>query len=252
MTAPDEDLAHADIGLVCALPLEVDEFLKRCERVRSYTGGDFTFKGGRYDKARIAVVESGVGQVRAARATRALIEAHSPKWVISIGFAGGLLPEMRIGHIAVADSVVEADHPPLKIDLNMHNDPMHGLFVGTFVTVNQIVRTVVEKKELASHSHAIAVDMESHAVGRVCQELGTRFMAVRVLTDDLTEDLPPEVLSILGKTGSVRMGAVLGSLWKHPGSLQDMWKLRERAMTASTRLASFLDGVVTQLYAAEH
>lgn len=159
---------------------------------------------------------------------------------------------MRIGHIAVADSVVEADHPPLKIDLNMHNDPMHGLFVGTFVTVNQIVRTVVEKKELASHSHAIAVDMESHAVGRVCQELGTRFMAVRVLTDDLTEDLPPEVLSILGKTGSVRMGAVLGSLWKRPGSLQDMWKLRERAMTASTRLASFLDGVVTQLYAAEH
>lgn len=251
MKAADEDLAHADIGLVCALPLEVDEFLKRCERVRSYQGGDFTFKGGRYDGIRIAVVESGAGQVRAERATRALIEAHSPRWILSIGFAGGLLPEMRVGHIAVANCVVEASHPPLLLDLQMQSDPARGLFVGKFVTVNQIVRTVAEKRELADSSGAIAVDMESHAIGRVCQELQKRFMVVRVLTDDLTEDLPVEVLSVLGKTGSVRMGAVIGSLWKRPGSLQDLWKLRERAMTAGGKLAAFLDGIVVQLARSE-
>ena len=37
----DTDLAHADIGIVCALPIEMAAFLERCNRVRKYTGGEF-------------------------------------------------------------------------------------------------------------------------------------------------------------------------------------------------------------------
>ena len=52
-----EDKAHADIALVCALAIEVDPLLERCEKVRKYTGGKFVFRGGRYDQIRLALPE---------------------------------------------------------------------------------------------------------------------------------------------------------------------------------------------------
>ena len=100
--------------------------------------------------------------------------------------------------------------------------------------------------------NAIAVDMESLAVAQVCRDTKTKFLAVRVVSDDLSADLPAEILSVVGSTGTMRVGAALGSIWKRPGSLKDMWKLRETAHAAADRLATFLDGVVRQLYNAGH
>jgi hypothetical protein len=65
--APPADAAHADVGIVCALAREMAPLLERCEKVRKYTGGSFTFRGGRYDQVRLAVVESGLGFARARR-----------------------------------------------------------------------------------------------------------------------------------------------------------------------------------------
>ncbi len=41
-----DDTSHADIGIVCALPIEMGAFLARCERVRKYVGSNFVFRGG--------------------------------------------------------------------------------------------------------------------------------------------------------------------------------------------------------------
>jgi adenosylhomocysteine nucleosidase len=118
------------------------------------------------------------------------------------------------------------------------------------LNTDEIVRTVEEKKQLGEKHSAIAVDMESLAVAQACRDLGQRFMAVRVISDDLSADLPPEVLSVIGSTGAVRVGSALGSLWRRPSSLKDMWRLRETAHLAAERLASVLDGVLVQLHEA--
>lgn len=245
------DAARADIGLVCALPLELAEFLSRCQRVKKYSGGSFTFCGGLYDGIRIAVVESGTGQARATRATQALLDAHSPKWVVSTGFAGALRPEIKIGHVIVADHVMGANGAELSIDVGMTSDVARGLHVGRLLTVDHIVQTIAEKQTLAEKTESIAVDMESFAVATVCRQTQTRFMAVRSISDDLSADLPPEVLSLVGETGAVRFGAVIGSLFKRPSSIKDMWRLREQASEAANRLADFLDGIVIQLHQAK-
>jgi len=243
-----DDGARADIGIVCALPLELQPFLGRCERVRKYTGGDFRFRGGRYDGIRIVVAESGAGRHRARRAAQALIDAHHPTWVLSCGFAGALQPQIKIGQIVVADRLLAADRPPVQIDVKMPADPARGLHVGAILTTDQIVRSVVEKQAIATQSGALCVDMESHAVAEFCRDQGLRCLAIRVMTDDLSRDLPPEVLSVFGSTGAVRMGAVVGALWKRPSSYQDLLQLREVAAQAAEKLADFLDGVVHQLY----
>lgn len=244
------DLAHADIGIVCALPIELGAFLDRCQKVKKYTGGDFVFRGGFYDGIRVAVVESGMGFARARRATQALLDGHSPNWLLSCGFAGALRPEIPVGSIVVADSIVDQHGQNLTIDVRMPSDAGRGLFVGRLLTSDELVRTIALKRQLGEQHAALAVDLESLAVAQVAHEHKTRFLAVRVISDDLSADLPPEILSLVGDTGTMRLGAAIGALWKRPSSAKDMWRLREQAQAAAARLATFLDGVVIQLHAA--
>lgn len=243
------DYAHADIGIVCSLPMEIADFFARCSKPHTYSGGNFVFRGGRYDNIRVAIVECGVGYARARRATEAMIDAHSPAWLLSVGFSGAMLPSMKVGNIVMGNEIVDTHGQRLAIDLHAGSDEAHGLFVGKFLTADEIVRTVAEKTRLHETLGAIAVDMESLAVAQVAREQKTKFMAVRVISDDMSADLPPEILSVLGGSGAVRIGAALGALWKRPSSMKDMLKLREHAQTAAKNLADFLDGVVHQLHA---
>lgn len=246
------DTVHADVGIVYATPIELSSLLERCERGRKYLGRRFTFRGARLGEIRIACVQCGMGTDRAREATLALLDGHSPKWIISAGFSGALQPELKVGDITVGNSLVGPDGEELRIDLGMAPNPVQGLYVGRLLTLDRIIRTAAEKRALGEQYAALAVDMESLAVAKTCREARTRCLVIRTISDDLLSDLPPEILTLVGDTGSVRLGAALGAIWKRPGSVKEMWHLREIAMFASERLATFLEGVITQLYAADH
>lgn len=245
-----EDTSKADIGLVCALPMELHHFFDRCEKVRTLRGSGFRFRGGRLNGVRVASVESGAGQKKAARATRALIDGHSPAWIISCGFAGAMRPEMKIGDIFVSDSVGTEFEEPIATPHGMRADPAKGLHVGRLLTTAEVVRRVEDKQSLSQRFDAIACDMESFAVAQVCRELKLPFMIVRAITDDLSLDLPAEVHALLASSGAGRLGATVGALWNRPESVKDLWKLRENATVAARRLAPFLVSVIEQLHAA--
>ncbi len=253
MTPPSDaeqkpDFTHAHVGIVHATAMEVAPFLDRCERVRKYSGGKLVFRGGLLGDIRIALAQSGMGPKLAKLATQTLVDGHSPAWIISAGFSGALDPGMRVGDIVVGNSVVDAAGAELAIDLKMQADPAKGLHVGRLLMVDRIVQTVAEKKSLAEQHAAIAVDMESMAVAQICHNLKIKFLAVRVISDDMSADLPSEVASVVGSSGTVRLGAAVGALFKRPGSAKDLWRLREQAVDAAARLAAFLEGVVEQLY----
>ena len=254
MSTPPAELpvetARADVGLVCALPMELAPFFDRCEKVRSIKGHGFRFRGGRLGEIRVAAVESGPGIDNAARATRALLDGHAPRWVVACGFAGGLQAGMGVGDVVVADGVRNLRGGEFAAPPGMMSDPARRLHVGRFVTADAIVRTVAEKRDLAVAFDAVAVDMETYGVAAACRDAGVRFMAVRAVTDDLSADLPVEVHALLAATGAKRVGATLGSLWNRPASAGDLWRLREKAVLAADRLAPFLVGVVRQLHAA--
>lgn len=247
---PAEDVSRADVGLVCALAMELNHFFDRCERIRTLQGAGFRLRGGRLKSIRVAAVESGPGAQKAARATRALLDGHRPAWVVACGFAGALRPEIKVGDIVVSSAVCSLQGDEIETPHGMTADPARGLHVGRFVTTDAIVRTVAEKRELASRFDAVACDMETYAVAAVCRDARVPFMAVRAVTDDLAADLPVEVHALLASTGAGRFGATVGAIWNRPESVKDLWKLRENAAAAARRLAPFLAGVVQQLHAA--
>src|SRR5262245_55050100 len=143
------DYTHAHVGIVHATGMEVDPFLDRCDRIRKYSGGNFTFRGGLFGDIRVALAESGMGPLVAKKATQALIDGHTPSWIVSAGFSGALQPGMKLGDIVVANAVADLHGAELAIDLKMPADPARGLHVGRLLTVERIVRTVDEKKALA-------------------------------------------------------------------------------------------------------
>jgi adenosylhomocysteine nucleosidase len=243
----EPDFQHADIGIASALPIELADFLGRCARVNKYNSGGFVFRGGKYDSIRIATVESGMGYARARRAATEMVKSHSPDWLLSCGFAGALREGMKIGNIVMVNSIVDQHGQQIDFDLNVTSNEAGGLYVGRLLTADEMVRTVDEKRTLGEKHDAMAVDMETLAVAQVAAEQKINFMAIRVISDDMSEDLPPEILSVLGDTGAVRVGAALSSLVKRPSSFKDMMHLRENAHRAAKNLAVFLDGVVHQL-----
>jgi adenosylhomocysteine nucleosidase len=250
---PEINRAKADVGIVTALKLELEPLLQKLDRVKRYSGGDFTFRGGFLRDIRIASVECGAGRNKAERATHALLDAHHPDWVLSIGYAGALTEQLEIGDVIVANRIVPADAPApadkagVKIDIKMPADEARGLYVGRIATAGHIVQTVAEKRRIAEQTGAIAVDMESLAVAETCRERKVRFIAVRAISDDCRSDLPNEVLSVLGGSGSIRAGAIVGALWKRPSCYKDLWQLRQNAHTAAERLSLFLVSMLRQL-----
>ncbi|QDT56451.1 5'-methylthioadenosine/S-adenosylhomocysteine nucleosidase [Caulifigura coniformis] len=244
---PEFDTARADIGIVVALHMEIAPFLDRCEQVHKYTGGPFVFRGGKLGQLRIAVVETGPGASLAARGTRALLDAHRPDWVISVGFSGSIVPTVVLGDLVVATSIRSHDARELKFDVRFEADPDTGLHAGPLFCADHILRTVTEKKLAATKTGCLAVDLESFAVADTCRAAGQKFLAIRGISDDLTADLPAEALAIFAAQGFKRWGVVAGSLFRKPSSVQNLWELRGQAMRAADAMAAFLPQVIPSL-----
>ncbi len=242
------NLPQVTIGIVCALHLEVGPLLEKLHSTRTQAGNGLKFHDCSLGEVRIVVVEGGTGHKRATQATNALIDAFEPAWIISMGLSGALIPEMKVGHIVVGDSLIyENGNSEISLRLEMSDDIEHGLHVGKLCTADRIIRTCEEKRELHAKTGAIAVDMESLAVAKICKSRDTGFMVIRAISDDLSEDLLPEVLAIFGPKGTIRAGALVGSIFKRPSSIKDLWKIREGAVNAAKNLAQFTIGAIPQL-----
>jgi adenosylhomocysteine nucleosidase len=247
---PPAELPPCDVGVVFALNLEAGGLLDLMQDVVVTRGAGFVARRGLLDGRRVVVIESGPGRENARQATEALIAGHRPQWIISAGLAGGVDPALEKNHLLIADNVATEAGERLAIDIKMQ--PAPGLHVGRLLTVDHVVRTPQERRELREQHDALAVDMESYAVAEVCREAKTRFLCVRVVSDTAEQKLPLDIEHLLNQpTRAGQAGAALGSIFRRPGSIKDMWRLREDALVAGDHLAKFLRGMIGQLAPAQ-
>ncbi len=248
---PAESPCPCDVGVVFALEIESGGLEDLLDGLIAIRGQDFVARQGGLKGRNVVVVRSSGGRQAAATATELLLLGHRPKWVISAGFAGALRPELRRHDIVMADRLVDTAGHQLSLDLRV--DPAAlaqtpGVHVGRLLTVDRMVCLPDEKRTLGQQHEALAVDMESFAVAEVCRQSQTRFLAIRVISDPVEEQLPRDVERLINqKTYAARFGAALGTVFNRPSSVKDLWRLRENALVASDRLAQFLASTITQL-----
>jgi adenosylhomocysteine nucleosidase len=230
----------ADVGIVAALPIEVDDLISGLRRVWKYRSIAVPVIEGEYGGKIVAVAIGGVGRRAARRAADVLISGHRPRWIISAGFAGALNPAYARNDLVLPREVIEIEGGVYPIE----TPPVVGAnlphAVGRLLTVDQLVLRVAEKEELHRSYQADLVDLETSAVAAICGERLVRFLSIRVISDDAQADLPREVATMLSRSGSYRVGAAIRSVWNRPSSLKDFWALYEHAIEAGGRLAAFI------------
>jgi adenosylhomocysteine nucleosidase len=206
---------------------------------------------GNLDSVRVGIVETGVGQLAAATAAVEAVKFHKPRWLICAGFASALRPEMKRGHVLMAKEVIDASSNRISLPLHLDarslvNNP--ALHIGRLLTVDHLVRSPDERRELATTHDAQACDLDSWGAAEACRQANVRCLAVRIMTETVDDQLPADVETMLHqKTAAAKLGAAAGSVWRRPSVAKDLWRCNEDALKASDRLARFLSGLVKNL-----
>ena len=241
----------ADVGVVAALSIEVGHFLDRLANVRKYAGPEHTIIEGELDGKIVAVIVGGMGRIAARQAADLLIAGHRPRWIVSAGFGGALDPHLRRFDLIMPNVIEDLDGHRFHVDVSIPDDHDHRegsrLLTGSLVTIDSIAATAVEKSMLRHKIGATIVDMETSAVAAVCTERGLKFLAIRVVSDTASEDLPPEVVKLMTRSGGYLVGSALRSIWNRPSSLKDFWNLHQSAQEAADKLAEMLVSAIARL-----
>jgi adenosylhomocysteine nucleosidase len=193
----------------------------------------------------LALLETGEGVANAERQLEAWLERQSARAVLSIGFAGALSAELRVGDLVVATSIqnsnAEPDHDLLAAASRVQFDTPVRL--GAALTSDVILWQAAQKTALSSSLGANEigfVDMESTAIASVCARRRVPFLIVRSITDLLNEDLPLDFNQCRDREGRVSPAKVLKAALLKPGSLSGLLELRKRSKLCADRMAEFV------------
>lgn len=152
----------------------------------------------------VTLVTCGIGLVNAAVSTALAIETHQPRAVVSIGSAGGLGADVRVGDIIVGDSYRYADADstafgyefgqipsmplayagdPHLLDLVRADEADDTVHVGEIVSGNSFIDARLAPTVQQRFPRALAADMESTAIAQVAQGYKLPFVCVRSISD---------------------------------------------------------------------
>ncbi|MEM9223593.1 MAG: hypothetical protein AAGB11_14515 [Pseudomonadota bacterium] len=186
------------------------------------------------------ILVSGADPGRAETAARRLVDEGSDG-LMSVGLCGGLCPDLQVGELVFATSVVEAGTGERHaIKSWFQPDPFNGLLpqwrVGPVLGCDHAITSPADKAAAFKNTGALAVDMESHAVARVAAREGLPMMVVRAVVDDAATTVPDFLAHAMGPSGRPRVVRLAGQLARYPGQLPALIRLARSSARAHASL----------------
>ena len=194
-------------GLIAALDGELSSILDLMTGVERRELLGHTFYTGQIGGSHVAATVSGVGKVNAAVTCMSLIGAFQPDFVLNIGLGGSLDGDLRLGQLAVADTVTYHDIAPRDILDDYY--PEGGRFAAdrelnrriagicarlgeacrlcTIATGDQFVDSSAQKDAIRAATGAACCEMEGGAIAQVCVMHGVPFSVIRLISDNADE-----------------------------------------------------------------
>jgi nucleoside phosphorylase len=185
----------------------------------------------------ISILVTGIGRKNAEKSVRDFLADHTPKLVLTCGFAGGLNPELAGGTVIFS----AADHSEMAQKLTAA-----GARPARFHCAERIATTAAEKQELRRATGADAVEMESEVIHAVCRERGIPCATIRVISDPADEDLPLDFNQFAKPDQSLAYGKLALAIVKSPGKIFALLRLQRRCRFAAGRLAGILAKVILE------
>lgn len=210
------------------MPMELRP-LRRRLRLRK-TG--FGYAGRIGDRAVIAVI-IGIGPALATAATTRLLDAGDVQLVVVVGIAGAIENQTPIGTLVLPQLVITgpdgAGYRPTPLGI--------GTAQGTLCTTDQLLLDPARHADLRAQG-VVALDMETAAVAKVCDERGVPWSVVRAISDRAGEGLvDADILDLTHPDGRPNLPAVGRYLVRHPGALPRLIRLANGAKLAAESAA---------------
>ncbi len=194
---------------------------------------------------RIRVLCCGASTTRAESHARSLVD-WGAAGLLSFGTAGGLRPGLPPGTVVIATTILSPSGDKFGIDgewaarLENALKPSLDTVRAPIAGAEDPVADVATKAALGRPSKAAAVDMESHAVARICASAGLPAMALRVIADPAERRLPRSVVAALASERGPLARRVLLETCKRPSDLPAIARLSvdyRRALRSLRRVA---------------
>lgn len=180
------------------------------DRVASGMGRLYRERSGRY-----SLCQTGIGPERALEVVRTIL-TDPPMFtqVVQFGLSGALIDDLEVGDLIIPNTLIcrgeSLAHEGSTIRALAESLRLSRIREGALLTVSEVLATPAQKRQLGEGTGAIAVDMESGPVAKLCHEHDLPYMAFRVVFDPVDWDLSDLVKAQLVKPdGQLDASAVL-------------------------------------------
>jgi len=191
----------------------------------------------------LVATRTGIGMRAAARCTEALLAQASPDWVVVVGIAGGIGPEVGIG-----DLIVPASVRNLETGDTLRPAPLAGPVPrGVLGSRDRLLESPSEARSLQEMG-LVAIDMETAAVAGVCDARGCRWSVFRAISDradDGTTDAA--VFGLAAPDGTPDLAAVARFVLRRPARIPQLVRLARGAAIAARVAAEAAAGAIRSL-----
>lgn len=230
------------VCVVCAVRRETLGLRRRVRPWRSLAGS--VCPAWVIGDAAAVVLESGVGCVAANRALSWLLDTGWTGHVISAGFCGSLAADVAVGDLIRATEIVDADGSVWPA--SWPETARISCRAGRLVTAHSLVGAPASKKALGQLHNAIAVEMESAALARLCNYRRLSYISLRVVSDSMDTALSPELVGLLGR-GRVSMTRLACILLRRPAISGELWRLGRITKDGAEKLGAALEILLDRL-----
>jgi len=209
---------------------------------------------GKYENRDALLVKTGMGKERAESATKFILERYPVTAVISLGFAGALAPELRIGDVVVCstlycdstEEVCASDAHLLSLASQGPEGFAAGFCLGSGVTALHLEASPPKMRELRERFPAHIIDNESYWIARIASESKIPFIAIRSISDDMQHSIQP-FDQILASDGKLLWKEAVLCFLVHPQYLVNVFTLFRNTRPAKRNLAAFVGHLVTKI-----
>lgn len=194
----------ARFGIISAMPVELEGFIKAYGAKELGTKGFYKVYAGKEGDNEIYMACSGIGKVNAAACTQKLIDCYNVDYLINMGIAGGISKDLKALDVVIGRAVVYHDFTPDSLLEKYH--PFSRVFncdERLVQTTEQVCRTLdvvkrysigvvasgdcfVEKSETKAHILELGgscCEMEGAAIGHVAHINSVPFIVIRTISD---------------------------------------------------------------------
>lgn len=244
------------IAYFSALPQEHSKIIEILDNFRQVEPAPFWLAEGQFCGQPLLLARGGMGRGAVESAFRFIQSAYPVQAVVFLGFAGALQPGLAGGELLLCDTFIfhpgndphpaaEEAAPVARAASALHRQASQLLHAaglafrtGSSLTLRLPVRTPAMRRALAAGSGALIAEMEDYWLASLVTAAGLPYLAVRAVSDTLTDRLP-ELERFLDPQGNLQRGRLAGHLLTHPADLVASAHLAPRMFQAQASLLAF-------------